>query len=56
MTTDTELIPNPQPEARTRLPSWAILLGVGVIFVGALMALLLIRPPQKSLCDAPRRT
>ncbi len=42
---------NPKSEIRNRLPAWAILLGVGILFVGGLMTLLLIKPPQKSLCD-----
>jgi cytochrome c biogenesis protein CcmG, thiol:disulfide interchange protein DsbE len=41
-----------QPD-RPKLPAWAIVLGVGIIFIGALMVLLLLKPPQKSLCDAP---
>jgi len=51
--TDTESIRNPKSEIRNRLPAWVILLGIGVLFVAALMALLLIKPPQKSLCDEP---
>jgi cytochrome c biogenesis protein CcmG/thiol:disulfide interchange protein DsbE len=38
------------PEKR-RLPGWAIVAGAVVILVTALLALLLIKPPQKSLCD-----
>ena len=49
--TDNEPTRNPQPATRNRLPAWAILLGVGILFVGGLMTLLLIKPPQKSLCD-----
>jgi cytochrome c biogenesis protein CcmG/thiol:disulfide interchange protein DsbE len=33
------------------LPGWIILLGVSVLFVAGLLTLLLIKPPQKSLCD-----
>jgi cytochrome c biogenesis protein CcmG, thiol:disulfide interchange protein DsbE len=40
------------PEKR-RLPAWAIVAGVVVIMITALLALLLIKPPQKSLCDEP---
>jgi cytochrome c biogenesis protein CcmG, thiol:disulfide interchange protein DsbE len=48
---------NPQDSTQTeatsrrRLPGWAIALGIGVVFIGGLLALLLVRPPQKSLCD-----
>lgn len=42
--------PAPAPTPR-RLPAWVAVLGIGVVFVGALMALLLVHPPQKSLCD-----
>ena len=34
-----------------RLPAWVIVLGIGVLFVGALLVLMLIKPPQQSLCD-----
>ncbi len=36
-----------------KLPAWIILLGVGVLFVAGLLVLLLVKPPQKSLCDGP---
>lgn len=36
---------------RRRLPAWTVLLGVFVVFMAGLLALLLIKPPQKSLCD-----
>jgi cytochrome c biogenesis protein CcmG, thiol:disulfide interchange protein DsbE len=36
---------------RRKLPAWAVLLGVFVVFIAGLLALLLIKPPQKSLCD-----
>jgi len=49
----TENATLPTPAAKRRLPAWVILLGIGVLFVAALMALLLINPPQKSLCDEP---
>lgn len=42
-------IPPAQPGRK--LPAWVILLGIGVLFVGGLLALMLIKPPQKSLCD-----
>jgi cytochrome c biogenesis protein CcmG/thiol:disulfide interchange protein DsbE len=38
------------PPAR-RLPGWAIVLGIGVLFIGGLLTVMLIKPPQKSLCD-----
>jgi cytochrome c biogenesis protein CcmG/thiol:disulfide interchange protein DsbE len=43
----------PSPEPARRLPGWAIVLVIGVLFVSGLLALLLIRPPQKSLCEGP---
>ncbi len=49
--TDTESVRNPKSEIRNRLPAWVILLGIGILFVAALMARLLINPPQKFLCD-----
>ncbi len=41
----------PAPEHRRKLPGWVIALGIVVVFVAGLLALLLTRPPQKSLCD-----
>jgi cytochrome c biogenesis protein CcmG/thiol:disulfide interchange protein DsbE len=38
---------------KRRLPAWAIVTGAVVILITALLALLLIKPPQKSLCDEP---
>lgn len=34
-----------------KLPGWVIVLGIGVLFVGALLGLMLVKPPQRSLCD-----
>ena len=34
-----------------KLPAWVIVFGIGVLFVGALLGLMLVKPPQKSLCD-----
>lgn len=39
------------PEPRRRLPAWLIVLGIGVAFLAGLLALALVKPPQKSLCD-----
>jgi cytochrome c biogenesis protein CcmG/thiol:disulfide interchange protein DsbE len=39
------------PETSRRLPGWLIVLGIGVLFVAGLLAIALIKPPQKSLCD-----
>ncbi len=44
-------IQSPIPNTQKRLPAWAILLGVGILFVAGLMALLWFKPPQKFLCD-----
>jgi cytochrome c biogenesis protein CcmG/thiol:disulfide interchange protein DsbE len=49
MTTDDETIIN-EP-ARRRIPAFAIVLGIGVLFLGGLLGVMLIKPPQKSLCD-----
>jgi cytochrome c biogenesis protein CcmG/thiol:disulfide interchange protein DsbE len=43
-------LPPTSPEKR-KLPGWAIAAGAVVVLVIALLALLLIKPPQKSLCD-----
>lgn len=43
----------PTPAPNRRLPAWIIALGIIVIFVAGLLALLLTKPPQKSLCDEP---
>lgn len=43
----------PTPVEKRRLPAWALVAGVVVLLVTALLALLLIKPPQKSLCDEP---
>jgi cytochrome c biogenesis protein CcmG, thiol:disulfide interchange protein DsbE len=45
--------PEPTPDEKRKLPGWAIIAGAVVILIAALMALLLIKPPQKSLCDEP---
>jgi len=47
----TESDSNPTPAPARRLPAFVIVLGIGVVFVAGLLALLLARPPQKSLCD-----
>jgi cytochrome c biogenesis protein CcmG/thiol:disulfide interchange protein DsbE len=47
----TESNITPSPEMGRRLPAWVILIGVAGVFVAGLLALLLIRPPQKSLCE-----
>jgi cytochrome c biogenesis protein CcmG/thiol:disulfide interchange protein DsbE len=44
-TTDTSSAP-----AR-KVPAFAIVMGIGVLFLGGLLALMLIRPPQRALCD-----
>jgi len=44
---------SPKSAIPNRLPGWAIVLGIGVLFITALMGLLLLKPPQKSLCDEP---
>ena len=38
-------------QSNRKLPGWAILLGIGILFIGGLLILMLIKPPQKSLCD-----
>jgi cytochrome c biogenesis protein CcmG/thiol:disulfide interchange protein DsbE len=49
----TETPPAPAPDEKRRLPAWAIVAGSVVILITALLALLLINPPQKSLCEGP---
>jgi cytochrome c biogenesis protein CcmG/thiol:disulfide interchange protein DsbE len=49
----TELNEALPPEPARRLPLWIILVSVMGVFVTALLALLLLRPPQKSLCEGP---
>jgi cytochrome c biogenesis protein CcmG/thiol:disulfide interchange protein DsbE len=39
----------PQPKSRRR--GVIIVVGISVLFVGGLLGLLLVKPPQKSLCD-----
>jgi cytochrome c biogenesis protein CcmG, thiol:disulfide interchange protein DsbE len=39
--------------ARRRLPAFAIVMGIGVLFLGVLLGVMLIKPPQKNLCDEP---
>jgi cytochrome c biogenesis protein CcmG/thiol:disulfide interchange protein DsbE len=54
----TPTAPESDPKPARRLPAWTIILGIGVVFIAGLLALLLIKPPQKSLCDeaAPELT
>jgi cytochrome c biogenesis protein CcmG/thiol:disulfide interchange protein DsbE len=47
----TETAPESEPTTSRKLPAWAVILGIGVVFIAGLLALLLIKPPQKSLCD-----
>ncbi len=48
----TDTLPEEQP-TRRRIPAFAIVLVIGVLFLGGLLALMLIKPPQKALCDEP---
>ncbi len=41
------------PTAARRVPAFAIVMGIGVLFLGGLLAVMLIKPPQKALCDEP---
>jgi cytochrome c biogenesis protein CcmG, thiol:disulfide interchange protein DsbE len=49
---------SPAPGPGRRLPAWVVVLGIIVLFISVLLALLLLRPPQRSLCDetAPELT
>lgn len=48
------MTPNdPTPTPTRRPPAFAIVLGIGVLFIGGLLAMMLIKPPQKALCDEP---
>ena len=44
-TTDTP------PAPARKVPAFAIVMGIGVLFLGGLLALMLVKPPQKALCD-----
>jgi cytochrome c biogenesis protein CcmG/thiol:disulfide interchange protein DsbE len=50
--TPSNITPAEQP-AKRRVPAFAIVLVIGVLFLGGLLALMLIKPPQKALCDEP---
>jgi cytochrome c biogenesis protein CcmG/thiol:disulfide interchange protein DsbE len=44
----------PQPEQPTptrKVPAFAIVLGIGILFIGGLLGLMLVKPPQRALCD-----
>jgi cytochrome c biogenesis protein CcmG/thiol:disulfide interchange protein DsbE len=43
----------PAPDEKRKLPAWAVVVGIVVLLIASLLALLLIKPPQKSLCDEP---
>jgi len=43
----------PATTTRRRLPALVVVLGILIVFVGGLLAVLLIKPPQKFLCDQP---
>jgi cytochrome c biogenesis protein CcmG/thiol:disulfide interchange protein DsbE len=45
------MIEDPIAEPKRRIPAFAIVLGIGVLFLGGLLSVMLIKPPQKSLCD-----
>jgi len=47
----TEPSSDQTPAPARRVPAFAIVLGIGVIFIAGLLTLMLIKPPQKSLCD-----
>lgn len=42
---------SPEAPAKRKVPAFFIVLGVGILFLGGLLAVMLIKPPQKSLCD-----
>ena len=41
----------PAEKPRRRIPAFAIVMVIGVLFLGGLLAVMLIKPPQKALCD-----
>ena len=47
----TEPVSDLTPAPARRLPAFVIVLGIGILFIAGLLALLLTKPPQKSLCD-----
>ncbi len=44
-TTDTS------PAPPRKVPAFAIVMGIGVLLLGGLLGLMLVKPPQKALCD-----
>jgi len=34
-----------------KIPAFVIVMGIGALFLGGLLAMMLIKPPQKALCD-----
>lgn len=58
LTTQEDLSTHPEgtgteAPAKRRLPAFAIVMGIGVLFLGVLLGVMLIKPPQKNLCDEP---
>ena len=51
MTTNEESFT--QEPKRRKVPAFAIVLGIGVLFLGGLLGVMLVKPPQKALCDEP---
>jgi cytochrome c biogenesis protein CcmG/thiol:disulfide interchange protein DsbE len=51
MTENTNPTPTDTGTEKRRLPAWVYLMGIGGIAIAGLLALLLLRPPQKSLCE-----
>jgi cytochrome c biogenesis protein CcmG/thiol:disulfide interchange protein DsbE len=55
MTTNEETLNDalPPEQPKRRIPAFAVVMVIGVLFLGGLLALMLIKPPQKALCDEP---
>lgn len=43
--------PAAEATPKRKIPAFFIVLGIGMLFLGGLLAVMLIKPPQKSLCD-----
>ena len=43
-------------QPRRRIPAFAVVMIVGVLFVAGLLILMLIKPPQKACATSPRPT
>lgn len=47
----TEIASTPPGAPGRRFPAWVIVMGIGLLFIAGLLIILLVKPPQRSLCD-----